>query len=310
MDEPVEYVGGLGDGKRPRAWPYVAVAVALVMVAVGALVFRNQIASGGRALGESVVPYSLDLTASQWSMDEKLTGVPVTLTLQVQNKDPRTINGLTIRLIDLNPQLKVTGTKPPAEIRGSTIFFPEPLAPSKTETLSITLLPGHAGDWRFGLTITPDHGTTAARVQTADGTVLTTLHARAAVRDPKPSDASAQVTARWGPEVPVGGATTWQVLLMNDGPVTIPSVTLGFPQVPRGFELVDAGPQVSLLDDGRLKFDAPMRPGAQATLTMRLIAHEAGDFQVPIDVYLGDATQPITSGGGAGPSLSIDITVS
>jgi hypothetical protein len=308
MDEPIEYVGGLSDAKRPRAWPYVALAVALVLVAVGALLFRNQIAGGGRALGETVVPYSLDLTASQWSMDEKITGVPVTLTLQVQNTDRRTINGLTIRLIDLNPQLKLTGTRPAAEIQGTTIFFPEALAPSKAETLSITLLPGRAGDWRFGMTITPDHGTTAARVQTADGTVLTTLHARAAVRDPKPSDASAQVTARWGPEVPVGGATTWQVMLINDGPVTIPSVTLGFPEVPAGFELVDAGPQVSLLNDGRLKFDAPMRPGAQATLTMRLVAHEAGQFQVPIDVYLGDATEPLTSAGG-GPSLSIDITV-
>lgn len=308
MDEPVEYVGGLSDAQRPRAWPYVALAVALALVAVGALLFHNQIATGGRALGETVVPYSLDLTASQWSMDEKITGVPVTLTLQVQNTDRRTINGLTIRLIDLDPQLKLTGTKPAAEIQGTTIFFPEPLAPSKTETLSITLLPGHAGDWRFGVTITPDHGTTAARVQTADGTVLTTLHARAAVRDPKPSDASAQVTARWGPEVPVGGATTWQVMLTNDGPVTIPSVTLGFPEVPAGFELVDAGPQVSLLDDGRIKFGAPMRPGAQATLTMRLIAHEAGQFQVPIDVYLGDATEPLISAGG-GPSLSIDITV-
>jgi hypothetical protein len=67
MEEPVEYVGGLSDAKRPRAWPYLALAGTLVVLLASGLVFRGSILAGGRAFGESFVPYSLSLTASGWS---------------------------------------------------------------------------------------------------------------------------------------------------------------------------------------------------------------------------------------------------
>lgn len=308
-DEPVEYVGGLADARRPRALPYYAVAFALVILVAAALVFRGSILNAGHTFGESFVPYSLNLTASQWSADDKLTGVPVTLALQVQNADPRTVHGLTVRLVNISRQLEVQSARPDAEIDGTTIFFPQSLAPSKAETLAITFLPAQAGDWRFAVTIAPGRGNnTPARVTTLDGTVTTSLHAEASVRNPTAADALAQVAATWNPQVAVGGTTTWQIQLINDGPITITSVTLGFPRVPAGFELISARPRASVLPDGRLRFVISLPPGGQGTVATSLVAHRAGQFQVPINVYLDDAVDPLASAGG-GPIVNLDITV-
>lgn len=310
MEQPVEYVGGLSDAKRPRTWPYLALAGGLVMVLVGGLVFRGSILASGRAFGESFVPYSLNLTAAGWSSSDKLTGVPLTLTLQVQNADPRTVQGLTIRLVNLSSQLAIVSAKPEADITGSSFFFPQPLPPSKAETLAITLNPRRAGDWRFSVTITPAHGTTPARVlNAADGTVTTSLAIGASVRDPTAADASAQVGQTWNPQVAVGGTTVWKIQLTNDGPIAISSVTLGFQQAPAGFEIVGANPQASQLADGRLRFVMSLGPGSQGTVSLVVVAHAAGQFQVPISVYLDDAADPIVSTAG-GPIVNLNIVVS
>ena len=309
MEEPVEYVGGLPDAGRPRAWPYLALAAALTVLVAGGLIFRSSILAAGHAFGEAFVPYSLILTAAQWSSDDKLTGIPVTLSLQIQNADPRTVNGLTVHLVKLSPQLQLVTAKPDADINGTTLFFPQSLAPSKAETLSITFLPLRAGDWRFSVTVTPGRGTTSARVQTPEGTVATSLAAAASVRNPNPSDASAQLQASWSPQVAVGSTSTWQIQLTNDGPIAIPTVSLGFPAASSGFEIVAAGPRASVLPDGRLRFVTNLPPGGQATVAMRVVAHAAGLFNVPILVYLGEATEPVPSSAG-GPSVTLAIAVS
>ena len=309
MEEPVEYVGGLSDAKRPRAWPYLLLAGFLVTAAVAGFVFRNAILEGGHAFGESFIPYSLNLTASAWSSNDKLTGVPVTLELQIQNGDPRTVNGVTVRLTNLSQKLEIQGARPNGQIDGNSFFFPQVLAPTKSEVLAITILPTQAGDWHFGVTITPGHGSTPARVTTADGSTAPSLTAEASVRDATPADASASVASTWTPHMTVGGSGNWDLSLTNEGPIAISSVTLGFPQVPAGFEIVSAGPQASVLPDGRLRFVTSIPPGGQGTVSMSVIAHQAGQFQVPINVYLDDAHDPLTSPNG-GPIVNLDISVS
>jgi len=308
MEEPVEYVGGLSDAKRPRAWPYLLLAGGLVVALAAGLIFRNSIAQSGHAFGESFVPYSLNLTGSAWSSNDKLTNIPVTLELQIQNADPRTVHGLTLRLTNLSQKLEIQSAKPGAEINGSSFYFPQVLAPTKSEVLEITLLPTKAGDWHFGVTITPGRGTTPARVTTADGSSATSLVTEASVRDATPADASASVSTTWTPHMTVGGSGNWDISLSNDGPIAIRSVTLGFPQVPAGFEIVSAGPPASVLPDGRLRFVTDIAPGSQGTVSMSLIAHQSGSFQVPINVYLDDATDPLMSSTG-GPIVNLDITV-
>lgn len=308
MEERVEYVGGLSDAKRPRRWPYFLVGGVLAVALAAGLIFRNNIVAGGHAFGESFVPYSLNLTGSAWSSNDKLTGVPVTLELQIQNADPRTVKGVTVQLTNLSQKLEIQGARPNAQIDGNSFFFPQVLAPAKSEVLAITLLPTKAGDWRFGVSITPGRGTTPARITTPDGSTATSLLTEASVRDATPADASASVSTTWTPHMTVGGSGNWGISLTNDGPIAISSVTLGFPQVPAGFEIVSAGPQASVLPDGRLRFVTSIAPGAQGTVSMSLIAHQAGSFQVPINVYLDDATDPLVSSTG-GPLVNLDISV-
>jgi len=310
--EPVRYVGGLTDAPRPPAWPYIVLAGTLVLLIAGGVLLWNPIRSIGRNAGETIAPYSLALTTASWSSTQKIVGVPLTLSLTVDNTDQRTINGLTLQFTQLDPAwtlVSASSARSGGEITGTSIFFADVVQPGESAAISVTLLPTRAMDSEIDVTLTPGPGRTPARVAVASGRVLTTLPLGAKVREPTAADADARLTAIYDPQVQVGTVAVWQINVANSGPIAIDTIRLRFPNTQSAFGFRILPTQATVLPDGRtVQFQTTLPPGGQTILVIGVLAHQTGHFQIPIEVFLGDATQSIAAANG-GPPLSIDLTV-
>ena len=311
--EPVRYVGGMTDAPRPPAWPYVLIAGALVLLIAGGVLLWKPIRSLGQSAGETIAPYSLALSAFKWSSDQKIASVPLSFSLTVANSDQRTINGVTMRFTRLDPPWKLlsaSSANADGEINGTSIFFADTLPPGGSASLSIGLLPSEAMDSEVDFTLTAGHGTTPARVQLPDGSVATTLAIGAKVREPIQSDADARLTAIYDPQVAKDDVAIWQIHVANTGPISINGIRLGFPDTQSAFEFRVSASQATVLPDGRtVEFPVTLPPGGQTILEVGVIPHQTGRFQIPMLVFLGAATQPMSAANG-GPPLSVDLAVS
>ena len=310
--ERITYVGGLGDVPRHRAWPYLLLGLVPLVAALGAVLLWNPLRSLGRTAGETIAPYDLVLEAGGWSSDQKIAMVPINLSLTVANADQRTVDGITWRFTKLDKAWEIVGASSgntAAEINGTTIFFPAVIRPHASATLVVTLRPTKAMDSKIDITLSPAHGTTAAKVQLADGSVTASLSASGKVRNPVESDADARLTAFYDPQPSQGNLTIWQIHVANTGPITINGIRLRFPDIPPGLEL-GVNSQATVLPDGQsVQFDTSLVPGGQTILEVGVTPRATGHFLIPVLVYLGKATQPLASANGGAP-LSIDLTVS
>ncbi len=310
--EPVRYVGGLTDAPRPPAWPYVVLAGTLVLLMAGAVLLWNPIRSIGRQAGETIAPYSLALTAARWSSAQKISGVPLSLSLSVDNTDQRTVNGLTLNFTQLDRAWKLVDAssgRSNGEISGTSIFFADVIAPGDTATVSVTMLPTRAMDSEIDVTLTPGPSMTPARVTLASGRVLTTLPLGGKVREPTVADADARLTAIYDPQVQKDAVALWQIHVANSGPIAIEGIRLRFPNTQSAFEFRILPSQATVLPDGRtVQFQTTLPPGGQTILLVGVVPRQTGHFQIPIEVFLGDATESISAANG-GPPLSIDLTV-
>jgi hypothetical protein len=311
--EPITYVGGLGEPPKRRAWPYLALGLIPVLLVVGVIVFWNPIRSIGRSAGQTLAPYSLTLLDVNWSSHEKIRGVPNTLTIVFENADQRTADGITMNFtrLDQGWQILAAGSgNAVAQTKGKSIFFPPKVAPGARVAVAVTLLPTKAMSSEIDVTIAPDHVSSAARFDVGGGTLLTTLQLPANVREPRESDANARLTALYSPLMSTEEGTFWEIHVANTGPITINNVRLSFPTIPDGFEIRPAASQGVVLPDGQtLEYHISLPPGGQSILVMGVVSHETGHFQIPIYVFLGGSTAPLSAANG-GPPLSVDVTVS
>jgi hypothetical protein len=311
--EPVRYVGGMTDAPRPPAWPYVVIASALVLLIAAGVLLWKPIRSLGRSAGQTIAPYSLALSAFRWSSDQKIASVPLSFSLTVDNTDRRTINGLTMHFTRLDPPwqlLDASSANLGGEIRGTSIFFADTVPPGGSATVSIGLLPTKAMDSEIDFTLIPGPGTTPARVQLGDGSVITTLAVGAKVREPTQADADARLTAIYDPQVAKDEIAIWQIHVANTGPITINGIRLRFPDTQSAFEFKVSASQATVLSDGRtVEFPTVLPPGGQTILLVGVVPHQTGHFQIPMLVFLGEAMQPMSAANG-GPPLSIDLVVS
>jgi len=311
--EPVRYVGGLNDVPRPPAWPYLALAGILVLLLAGGVVLWNPIRSLGRSAGETIAPYSLALTSARWSSEQKITGVPVRLTLTVENADQRTVNGLTLTFIQLDPGwnlVRATSERSGGEIQGTSIFFADVIPPGGSATASITLVPTRAMDTEVDITLTPGQSKSPARVGLANGTAAAAIAFAAKVREPTVADADARLTAIFNPEAPLGQLAQWNVHVANVGPIDIDRIRLRFPSNAGSYlDLTYLPPQAKLLSDGlTLEYPTTLPPGGQTILVIGVVPKQSGHFTFPILVYLGESTLPLSAADG-GPPLTIDLRV-
>ena len=312
--EPVRYVGGLTDAPRPPAWPYVALAGVLVLLLAGGVVLWNPIRSLGRRAGETIAPYSLALTAAKWSSEQKISGVPVSLSLTVENADKRTINGLTLTFIQLDRAWAVvrsSSERSGGEIHGTSIFFGDVIPSGGSTTMSVTLLPTAAMDTEVDITLTPGQSKTPARVALPSGAAAAAIAFAAKVREPTVADADARLTAIYSPEVSVGQLSQWDVHVANVGPIEINRIRLRFPANAASFlDLTYLRSQAQVLPDGlTLDYSTKLPPGGQTILVIGVVPKQAGHFTIPLEVYLGESTLPLSAADG-GPPLSIDLGVS
>lgn len=311
--EPVRYVGGLTDAPRPPAWPYLALAGILVLLLAGGVVLWNPIRSLGRSAGQTIAPYSLTLTAAKWSSEQKISGVPVSLTLTVENADKRTINGLTLTFIQLDPGwnlVRASSERSGGEIQGTSIFFADVIPPGASTTVSVTLLPTAAMDTAVDFTLTPGQSKTPARIGLVDGRAASALALGAKVREPTEADANARLTAFYNPQVPMGELAQWNIHVANVGPIDIDRIRLRFPANAGSlFDFRYLTSQATVLSDGlTLNYPTSLPPGGQTILVVGVIPKTSGHFTIPIQVYLGASTVPLSAADG-GPPLSIDLTV-
>jgi len=311
--EPIRYVGGLPDAPRPPAWPYAVIAGALVLLLAGGVLLWKPIRSIGQSAGQAIAPYSLSLTNFAWSSDQKISNVPVSFSLTIDNADQRTVDGLTMQFTQLDRAWKIlsaSSARSSSDINGTSIFFSDVIPESGSITMSVTLLPTRAMDSEIDFTLTPAHATTPARVALSGGSNASTLAIRVKVREPTEADASARLTAIYDPQVPKGELALWRIHVANNGPITINGIRLRFPATAEpyfGFSYLPT--QAKVLPDGlTLDFPTTLPPGGQTILVVGVTPQQSGRFQIPILVFLGAATQPISAANG-GPPLSIDLTV-
>jgi len=283
-----------------------------VLLVIGVVVFWNPIRSLGRNAGKTIAPLSLTLVDIRWSSDQKIAGVPNTLALAIENSDQRTADGITLRFTRLDRAWQIVGASSGnavAQVQGNSIFFAQGLPPHTRTTVAITLLPTKAMNSEIDLTLAPDHGNTGARLDLGNGSAVTTLKLSGNVRQPTESDADARLTALYPPDVPTGQPTFWTVHVANTGPVTINNIRLNFPDIPASFEL-SLPPQGSVLADGQtVQYQVTLPPGGQTVLQMEILPHQSGHFVIPVYVFLGASTVPLSAANG-GPPLNIDVTVS
>ncbi|HEY9287656.1 MAG TPA: hypothetical protein VIT43_06505 [Candidatus Dormibacteraeota bacterium] len=311
-NEPITYVGGLGEPPKRHVWPFFLLGIVPVVLAVSAVLLWNPIRSLGRSAGNTIAPYSLTLDSGGWSSDQKIATVPITLSLTLSDADTRTVDGITLRFTKLNSAWEIVGASSgdtAGTVNGNVVFFPTVIAPHDSATLAVTLRPSKAMKSEIDLTLTPGRSKTPAKVQLADGSVTTTLSASGNVRDPMESDADARLTAFYDPQPNSGALTIWQIHVANTGPITINGIKLRFPQVPPGLEL-GVGTDATVLPDGQtVQFQTSLEPGGQTVLNVGVTPHLPGHFLIPVLVYLGSSTQSLSSANGGAP-LSIDVTVS
>lgn len=307
----ITYVGGLGEPPRRHIWPFVLAGFIPILAAIAVVVFWNQIRTAGGSLGETIAPYSMVLESGGWTSDTKIATVPDTLSLTLSNADQRTIDGITLRFIKLDKAWAITAASSgntPAQVDGTTIFFPVAIRPRSSATIAVTLLPSKAMDSNVELTVSPGHSTTPAHVQLSDGSVATTLVADGKVRNPIESDADARLTAFYDPQPTPGQLSVWSIHVANTGPVSINGIRLRFPDIPTGLDM-GVGSNGSVLPDGQtVQFDTTLLPGGQTVLQIGVTPHVSGHFVIPVLVYLGNSTQPLSAANG-GPPLNIDLTV-
>ena len=83
-----------------------------------------------------------------------------------------------------------------------------------------------------------------------------------------------------------------------------------FPAIQSSFEFSYLSSQARVLPDGQtLEFPTALPPGGQTILLIGVLPRETGRFQIPVQVFLGEASEPMSAANG-GPPLSIDLTVS
>ena len=310
--EPVRYVGGLTDAPRPPAWPYVVLAGALLLLVAGGILLWNPIRSVGRSAGSTIAPYSLSLTAVRWSSDQKISGVPVSLSLTVDNTDQRTVNGLTLTFVQLDQAwtvVRASSERSGGEIHGTSIFFADVIPSGGSTTMSVTLLPTAAMDTAVDFTLTPGQAKTPARIGLANGSAAATLALGAKVREPTAADADARLTAIYSPQVQIGQIEQWDIHVANIGPIEIDRIRLGFPANAGSlFEFRYLTTQAKNLPDGTLEYSTVLPPGGQTILVIGVVPKETGHWTIPVQVYLGASALRVSAADG-GPPLSIDLTV-
>lgn len=310
--DPIVYVGGLGEPPKRHAWPFILLGLVPIAAAIAIVIFWAPIRSLGGTAGQTIAPYSLVLQNGGWSSDQKIATVPDTLSVTLANADQRSIDGISWRFTKLDPAWKIVAAASgnvSADISGNTIYFPATIRPNGSVTLNVEMLPSKAMDSEIDFTLAPGHGTTPAHVQLADGSVATALSTDGKVRNPVESDATARLTALYDPQPSLGGLTVWSIHVANTGPITISGIRLRFPSIPSGLELA-VGPGGSVLPDGEtVQFDTTLLPGGQTVLQLGVTPHVSGHFVIPVLVYLGKSTVPLSAANG-GPPLNIDVTVS
>jgi hypothetical protein len=311
--EPITYVGGLGDVSKSKAWPFIALGLLPILLAVLLVVFWNPIRALGNGAGKTVAPYSLALTDAGWSTDDIIATVPVDLVVSVQNTDQRTINGMTLRFAKLPAAWQILGASSPnvhGVVSGSSIFFPNQIRPEGTLRMSVTMRASHATNADIGVTLSAGHDSNPAHVLLYDGSTATTLYLLAKARQPTEDDAYARLTALYDPLPTKGDQSGWQIHVSNTGPIAINQIRLAFPPTVRSqFELLYLASQATLLSDGTtLQFDLSLPPGGQTILYAGVVPHVAGHFQIPIQVYLEKSGVPLIAADG-GPPITVDLTV-
>lgn len=310
-EQPITYVGGLGEAPRGRAWPFIALSAGLIVVAILTVAFWNPIKSLGRSAGANIAPYSIALTGAAWSANQKIVGVPVTFSVSLDNADRRSINGLKLQFTQIDRGweiLDASSAQSSADINGSSIFFPDVVKPGGAASIAVRLVADKPSDSQIDFTLTPGDSSTPARVQLPDGAVITTLALGAKVRNPVESDANARLTAIYDTRIPNGELAVWQIHVANTGPIAIKGIRLKFTEIPTGFQFRPPSDATVLPDGQTVQFDTTLPPGGQTILLMGLTPHGTGHFSIPIDVYLGQSTAPLSAANG-GPPLSIDLTV-
>ena len=124
------------------------------------------------------------------------------------------------------------------------------------------------------------------------------------------ADADARLTALYNPQVPLGQLAQWNVHVANVGPIEIDQIRLRFPSNVSSFlDLTYLPTQAKLLPDGlTLEYAITLPPGGQTILVIGVVPKQAGKLTIPIEVYLGASTLPLSAADG-GPPLSIDLGV-
>ncbi|HET9849703.1 MAG TPA: hypothetical protein VFR68_14240 [Candidatus Dormibacteraeota bacterium] len=310
-DQPIRYVGGLGEVPRGPAWPFIVLGLIPLVLVIALVAWWNPIRSLGRSAGATIAPYSLFLTGASWSSDQKIVGVPVTFSLGLDNVDKRAIKGLTMKFTKLDSRWEIIDASSPqtsAQINGSSIFFPDVVKPGSSTTLAVRFLADKAMDTEIDFTLTPGDSSTPAHVQLRNGSSLSTLAIDGKVRDPIESDANAWLTAIYDTHIVKGQLAVWQIHVANTGPIAINGIRLKFTDIPSGFDF-RAETSATVLPDGQtVQFDTTLPPGGQTILLIGLTPQITGHYQIPIEVYLGQSTAPLSSANG-GPPLSLDLTV-
>ena len=313
-EEPITYVGGLGEEPRRSRWPYAALGAVPILLAVLLIALWGPIRNLGQAAGRTVAPYSLALTDAAWSSDDLIAKVPVTLTIGVTNTDQRNLHGLTLRFTKLDRSWQILGASSPnahGVVNDTTVFFPNEVRPNGNIKLSIVMRPTMATQADIGVTLASGHEVSNASVDLGNGQTVSTVLLLAKVRLPTDDDAYAQITALYDPLPSKEQQSSWEIHVANTGPIAIDQIQLVFPSAMHGpFQLLWIPAQGTLLPDGNtLQFNLSLPPGGQTTLFAGIVPHVAGHFQIPVQVYLQKSMVPLIAPDGGAP-LSIDLTVS
>jgi hypothetical protein len=311
-DQPITYVGGLGDAPRRKAWPFIAVGALPVLLAVAIIVFWGPIRSLGTGAGKTIAPYSASLVDLSWSSDDIIATVPVDLVIKIQNTDQRTINGLTVRFILVDPVWQVVrATSPNAHgvVEGNAIYFPNQLPPDATLRLSISMRAAKPTENDIGVKLTAGHDGAPINVDLSDGSTANAFRFSAKVRKATEDDAHAQFTAIYDPIDSKDTQTEWRFHVTNTGPIAINEIRLILPPaITASFDLTYYTAQARQLPDGSLQYLLSLPPGGQIELQTWAVPRVTGHFQFPIGVTLEKSGVPVLAPDG-GPPITMDLMV-
>jgi hypothetical protein len=308
MTDESEFVGGLGDVKRPSSWPFLVLAAGLVGLVLATVLSWGQLKTAGRAMGDALLPYSVEANGG-WASQDIVTGSSVNLWLKIKNSDVRAINGVTVRTKKTPGHWKILGARPDGQIKGESVFYPAVLKPGASAELVMSLLPVKAGEGNIQMTLTPGNGTMPMQVRVSSTTTTQVVVFEASPRDPTDSDAAVSLLANYDQDVAIGVPITWRIRIQNAGPVRIKSVTLNLANLPRSFEFTSAEPAAMFVGGAStVRFGEAFEPGERGVIAVSLIPHARGKFHIPVEVYLSDSAEPVAPSGG-GPALTFDVNV-